>query len=416
MIFAARKIGPLGAPLTVLQPSLEQGSLKTPQRAVERTQEIKKLGQSFSELVPGISCISKLAQESETICKNVTRHDPATSNLFAFGKASDHSLGCWKSRTKANKVPIIAVAGGSAGNAVRLIRLQKEQIGWQNNSTVRLTNFLLQDKEQGCWFTNGTPIQQLCFAEIGGKAKARLAVRYHGGITILEPLLQPYAVPTRSFYDPDLRRARHFEARLDANPVLTLTTGRTGGSPHADVSFNPWRTAQFAIIDQKGHWTIWELNPNIKLPHGKAVDAGPSGFVSDEQTDGELNIVNKSGDGWGAIIWAGDKSTVVVADRKILSAFSIKNDIKRLFVPKLLGPKSADWILDMKRSPLDPSQVLLLTSTRIFWLQIILGDDDSQNEGTLEPGLTILLSWVHFRDQHDVSLRLDVLDDEDSAL
>lgn len=400
----------------MLQPSLEQGSLENLQKAVERTQSIKKLVQSFSELVPGISCISKLAQESEAIRKIVTRHDPATSNLFAFGKASDHSLGYWESRKKAKKVPIIAVAGGSAGDAVRLIRLRKEQIGWENNRSVRLTNFLLQDKEQGWWATNGSPIQQLCFAEIGGKAKARLAVRYHGAITILEPLLQPCAVPTRSFYDPDLRRARHPEARLDANPVLNLTTGRTGGSPHADVSFNPWRTAQFAIIDQQGRWTIWELNPNIELSNGKAVDAGPSGFVSDEQTDAaELNVEDDSGDGWGAIIWAGDKNTVAVADRKMLSVFSIKNDTKRLFVPKLLGPKSADWILDMKRSPLDPSHVFLLTSTRIFWLQIIL-DDDSQNEGTLEPGLTILLSWVHFRDQSDISLRLDVLDDEDSAL
>lgn len=398
----------------MLQPSLAQGSAADVQGAAERNRSIKKLARSFPELVPGVSGFPELAQESEEIRKNVSRHDPATSDLFAFGKANDQRQGYRKPRTRPKTVPIIAVAGGSTGDAVRLIRLRKEHIGWENNNSVRLTNLVLQDQDQGWWYANGSPIRQLCFAGSGDTARARLAVRYHGAVTVLEPIIHADAVPARSFYDPDSRRAMYSEATLDANPVLTITAGRTGGSPHADVSFNPWRTAQFAIIDLRGHWTIWELKQNTRLVDQKALDAGPSGFVSEQIDAAEPKPESNSGDGWGSIIWAGNRSTVVVADRKTLSVFSIENDTKRLRVPKLFEPKSADQIIDMKRSPLNPAHVFLLTSTRVFWLNITF-DNHSQSEGTSEAGAEILLSWVHFRDQQDISLRLDVLDDEDSA-
>ena len=400
----------------MLQASLTHGSLEDVQGAAERTKNIKKLAQVFPELVPGVSGFSELAQESEAIRKNVSRHEFATSDLFAFGKADDQRLGYWKPRTRPKKVPIIAVAGGPAGDTVRLIRLRKEHIGWEKDRSVRLTNLLLQNQEQGWWFTNGSPVQQICFAQLDGTAKARLAVRYHGAITILEPILQAKAVPASSFHDLSSRRAEYSEAKLDANPVLTITTGQTGGSPYADVSFNPWRAAQFAMIDTRGHWTVWELKPSTRRLDKKAVDAGPSGFVSDEQRDcSELSPENNSGDGWGSIMWAGDRSTIVVADRKTLSVFSIVNNTKRLHVPKLFESKKADQILDLKRSCSEAAHVFLLTSTRVFWLNVIT-DGHSQREGVSEAGAKILLSWVHFRDQQDISLRLDVLDDVGSAL
>ena len=399
----------------MLQPSFPEAPLESIQRGVERTKSIKRLVQYFPELVPGIPCFPTFAQESEIIRKHASRHDSATSSLFAYGSASDLGLGSREARTKPKQVPIIAVAGGPSGDAVRLIRLKKEQIGWESNKSVRLTNFILEDQEQGWWSTNGSPIQQICFAETDGTARARLAVRYHGAVSVLEPLLHAVAVPAKSFYDPQMRRARYSEARLDANPILTLTTARTGGSPHADVSFNPWRVAQFAIIDQQGHWTIWELNPSTQLRDRASGVVGPSGFVSDEPIDGaESNKERNNGDGWGSIIWAGDRSTIVVANRTTLSVFSIDDDIRRLHVPKLLVAKRAERILDLKRSPLNLAHVILLTSSRVFWLHITPGDHTGGEE-ILEPGATILLSWVHFRDHHDASLRLDVLEDDDSA-
>ena len=311
-------------------------------------------------------------------------------------------------------MPILAVAGGSTGDAVRLIRLAKEYIGWEKDSTVRLTNFLLQDQEQGWWFTNGSPVQQLCFAGLSGTSKARLAVRYHGAITVLEPIIHANVVPAKPLDDQNSRRDEYPKFRLDANPLLTITTERTGGSPHADVSFNPWHTAQFAIIDRRGHWTLWELDQSSRPSNQKVVDAGLSGFVFDGEVDlPEPNAGCNSGDGWGSITWAADRRTLVVANRKTFSVFSIENDTKRLRVPRLFEPKSADQIVDMKRSPSNLSHIFLLTSSRIFWLNV--SNYQNHRGGGLEAGAQILLSWVHFRDQQDSSLRLNVLDDGHGA-
>ena len=311
---AARKIEPLGPHLIVLKPSITQSSFEDVKSAAERSESIKKLTRSFPELVPGLSCFPELAQESELIRKDASRHDPATSDLFAFGKANSQRSGDRKLRTRPIKVPILAVAGGSTGDAVRLIRLAKEYIGWEKDSTVRLTNFLLQDQEQGWWFTNGSPVQQLCFAGLSGTSKARLAVRYHGAITVLEPIIHANVVPAKPLDDQNSRRDEYPKFRLDANPLLTITTERTGGSPHADVSFNPWHTAQFAIIDRRGHWTLWELDQSSRPSNQKVVDAGLSGFVFDGEVDlPEPNAGCNSGDGWGSITWAGDRRTLVVA-------------------------------------------------------------------------------------------------------
>lgn len=398
----------------MLKPSIAHGSFEDAKTAAERSESIRKLVRSFPELAPGLSCFPELAQESELIRKNDSRHDPATSALFAFGKADDQRPGYHKLRTRPKKVPILAVAGGSTGDAVRLIRFAEEHIGWEKDESVRLTDLLPQDQEQAWWFTNGSPVQQLCFGQISGTAKARLAVRYHGAITILEPILHANAVPAKSFDDQNSRRAKHSESRLDANPLLTITTERTGGSPHADVSFNPWRTAQFAIVDRHGNWTTWELKQSTRLLDQKVVDAGPSGSISDEETDlSELNAQSTCGDGWASIRWAGDRSTLVVANSKTFSVFSIENEVKRLNVPQLFEPKSLDQIVDMKRSPLNYSHIFLLTSTRIFWLKTF--DHQTRRDGSQEAGAQILLSWVHFRDQQDISLCLDVLHDEDSV-
>lgn len=401
--------------MTLLQPSLQIKSFQDVQRAVDRAKSIKKLVQHFPELVPGVLWLPRLAQESELICKNVSRHDPATSSLFAYGEASYRSLGDREPEATLRKVPIIAVAGGLGGDAVRLVRLRKEQIGWEGDKSVKLTNLLPQDQEHGWWCTNGSPVQQICFAETAGKARARLAVRYHGAITILEPLLHADAVPSGFFRNPSKGRPRYSDARLDANPVLTLVTERTGGSPQADVSFNPWRFAQFAIVDQRGHWTIWELKSSLQFRGVTAVDAGPSGFVSDEQIEAKgSSDANGRGDGWGTILWAGDRNTIVVADRSMLSVFSIEDGCKRLLVPNLFGTGIADWILDVKRNPSNAAQIFVLTSTRVFWLHIIPRDHERSKDSS-GPGAKVLLSWIHFRDRNDLSLRFDVLDDEDSA-
>ncbi|KAI9928509.1 hypothetical protein MW887_001723 [Aspergillus wentii] len=47
------------------------------------------------------------------------------------------------------------------------------------------------------------------------------------------------------------------------------TTVWTGGFAHADVTFNPWYQKQFAIVDERGNWGLWEISAGSQTsPNG----------------------------------------------------------------------------------------------------------------------------------------------------
>lgn len=372
------------------------------QPAAHRRKNIKKLFQSFPELVPGISLLPRLGQVSEIVNEVVSRYDPTKSVLSAFGKAKTERVPYLKRRSKPADVPILAAVGGFAGEAVRLFRLEEEYTGWEEKEDICLRALNPVIKEQCWWFGNGSPIQQVCFGRVGGNTTSWLAIRYHGATTILQPFLHPDVVPPRPLHSSYSKKVLQSPSRLDSNPIITLPVGWTGGSPHADISFSIWNALQFAIIDQQGCWTTWELERPSPNSRTWTVKAGPKGKLTTAHSDG-----------WGAISWAGDERTIVIARRKSFSVFNLGEPSKRLTAPDLQLSKSSDWILDMKISPSDDAHIFIVTSTRIFWLRIAPSDQSHGKEDGDSRAL-ILLSWRHFRDESDTSLKLNVLNDERS--
>lgn len=373
------------------------------QLAAHRRKNIKKLTQSFPELVPGISLLPRLGQVSEIINEVTSRYEPTKSVLLAFGKAKTERAPYLKRRSKPPDVPILAVVGGSAEEAVRLFRLEEEYIGWEENEDICLRAPNPAIREQCWWFGNGSPIQQVCFGRVGGDTTSWLAIRYHGATTILQPFLHPDIVPPRPLHSSYSTEVPWSPSRLDSNPIITLPVEWTGGSPHADISFSIWNALQFAIIDQQGCWTTWELEHPSPKSRTWTVKAGPKGKLSTAHSDG-----------WGAISWAGDERTIVIARRKSFSAFKLGEPSKRLITPDLQLDKSSDWILDMKISPSHDAQIFIVTSTRIFWLRIAPSDQSHGKEDD-NSRASVLLSWRHFRDERDTSLKLNVINDERSV-
>lgn len=401
----------MGQPSIILQPSIVHGTSGNLQSAADRTQNIKKLAHSYPELVPGISLLPELTQVSEIVNEVTSRHDPTTSTLSAFGKAMTERPKNTKRRSKLLEVPVAAVVGGSVREAIRLFLLEEDHLGWGAEENIGLKCFRPLVTEQCWWFGNGSPIQQVCFGGTKSDQTSWLAVRYHGAITILQPLLHSDAVLARPTYRSSSAKANcHPPSRLDPNPVITMSIQQTGGSPHADVSFNIWDDLQFAIVDYQGRWGIWKLiSPT---PHSRdwVVKAGPKGKLA-ENIINCSNITVFDNDGWGAISWVGDEHTVVIAKRKLLSVFHVEEPPKMLLTPDLNLVQSSDWILDIKRSPFDNTHLFVATSTRIFWLLITPFNDKQAMENPC-PGASILLSWRHFRDERDISLRMSVTNDE----
>lgn len=365
--------------------------------------------------MPAASLLPVLARQSEIVDQLASAHDPSKSDLLAFGKALDKT----ERSTRERYIPIAALSGGAAGELLRLVLLTGEDIGLRDKWDGKIRRLTTAGGCQGWWCGNGSPIQQLCFATTKNTRKQWLGVRYHGATSILCPLLKS----TSSSRGTELSVSRYQPSEIAANHVATISIQRTGGSDHADLSFNPWNHRQLAIVDQEGVWGIWILEKQVHRKDLWTTKAGLNGQVSEtleagpdrgvsRQKNNTKDSKRSSKYGWGAILWAGDGNTLVVANRRTLSVYHISETLRRLNVPDLFLSESADWILDVRRSPSDDSHIFLTTSSRIFWLRVLpLSKNDDYPDA--EPGISILLSWRHFRDRDDISLRMSILKDED---
>lgn len=272
------------------------------------------------------------------------------------------------------------------------------------NRSVKLNTLTARDGEEGWWIGNGSPIQQLEFAGGEGESSTWLAVRYRGAISILKPVLRAQLISAStggcSFQLPS--------SRLDANHILTLSLQETGGSPFAHVSFNSWDRRQIATIDQKGDWNVWSIKTHHKGRGLWTIVRRARGSLIEDNIN-NWKPGSSLADGWGSICWTGDINILLVTNRRSLAVFDIKAERKRLPVPDLALARSTDWILDVKRSTLHDSHIFVTTSSRIFWLHVSSAGEGQEIENVTS-GVSILLSWIHYRDPGDTSLRLNVID------
>ena len=392
-----RELKLIGQPVRALKSPLHVPAAHV-QSATERAQNIKDLTHQYPELLPASSLLSGLVQVSEVIDDVTSSHDPTISELLAIGEAVDLDS---KNRVR-NSVSIAAVAGGAAGEVVRLVLLNNEKLGWTDSKNIRLSSFSSKGGEEGWWSGNGSPIQQLVFADAEGQPSSWLAVRYYGAISVLRP---------------QLRRNTHtLPSRLNVNHVVTLQIDRAHDVQYSDVSFNPWYNQQIATIDQKGCWAVWDIEKIEKQAKGRRFWTAKrirEGRLLDGLLEGET-LVSSVTDGWGLVLWAGDISTIIVASRRTFAVFDIRGNPRRLFAPKLVSTATSEWILDVKRSSKDLAQVFVTTTSSIFWVQITSSTGSHDGE-EIEAGAKCLLSWRHFRDPDDISLRLRVADDSEKG-
>ena len=374
------------------------------QNATERARNIKDLTKQYPELLPASSLLPGLAQVSEVVDNVTSSHDPTTSELLAIGEAVHPD-----SKGRGLKtVSIAAVAGGAAGEAVRLVLLNKHKLGWEDSTNIRLSAYSSKGGEEGWWSGNGSPVQQLVFAEAQGRPSSWLAVRYHGAISVLRPeLLRNSNILSQAASN------RNSPSRLNANHIVTLPIDRAHDAPFSDVAFNPWYNQQIATIDHKGVWAVWDIEKIEKQAKGRrlwGVQKFRVGRLLDGLHEGETPTSSVA-DGWGVVLWAGNLSTLIVASRRMLAVFDITGNPRRLFAPNLVSSTTSEWILDVKRSPKDLTHVFVATTFSIFWLQITSSAGHLGEE--VAAGAKCLLSWRHFRDPEDISLSLGIADDSE---
>lgn len=373
---------------------------KTKSSSLARS-HIKALVKSKPELFPAYKIATTMSQDSSP------RQDLAIANgqLLSVGGAVDveHLPGY---RT----IPIIAIAHGEAGHVLQLIKPSLERHGWRKHGSVTLPLMNLDSSENGYWTGFGGTIHQIVFADDGNTASTWLAVRQTFVTTVFRPMYNTTPVPAVT---PLGHRAMYPPSRLSANPVAVLTTEQTGSVHHVDISFNPYYTRQFAVVDDVGSWSIWNIEGRTRNRSTLELIPGNSGRIFDDYVP-DLNLKEpQHADGWHRLMWVSNVSTLVICNRRHIAVFDVKSTPKRLRGNELFPIGSTDWILDMKRGILNLNHLFILTSSRIFWVEIIPAGEEYKDG---DCGTRMLLSYRHFRDPSDETMKLTILKDDDISI
>ncbi|CAI6342236.1 unnamed protein product [Periconia digitata] len=388
----------LGAWRTSVPPSRHFPTPSLVRPAASVHQATNALICSHANFAPAVDHLANLEIVSAAATTVVETYDATVGHLLSFG-----TIVCQGHRKHLLK-EVAATAMGETGNILHLKTTPKQRYGWEGNETgIWLEAPSLDNAESGYWNEEAAPIQQICFAQTDERSSF-LAVRLLSRTVIFQPKYLHRRKPTRS---------RYFDlppSTIDPNPILTVSCKETGNVPHAHVTFNPIYQRQFGIIDQRGNWSIWEIDDGYYHMSKHTLKCSTKGSIipadGDQAAREENEIVGRE-DGWGRIIWVGDVNTVAVSNRRCFRIFNFKMGIERLSCPELIQSKSADWILDVQKHPGNERHCFVLTSTRLFMLTVTCPSDDF-GEADYDVGATVVISWQHYRSTEDITLQMSI--------
>lgn len=332
-------------------------------------------------------------------------YDPNVGTLLDLGYAV--YLVHEDAKTRPSSVMIAAAVTGECRDVISFRALAEGTAELtQESLAVRVP--VIDDAEKTEWSTQGAPIYQIGFAHPTEDDEERttwMAARLSESTAIFRPFYEQDRAPMHLRRDdPWALPTPPRNSRLNANPVVEILASYTGGFPHADVAFNPWYQRQLAIVDNRGNWSVWEITGRQKRrkAHWLATP-GQKGALPSED---DLKANRPRHDGWASIQWIADYSVLLVADRGCAMLFRIgDSEIRSNSVELNLGRRS-EWVLDVQRSTRNLSQFFILTTSRIMWFDLTgVSLDGEAFRSAIRPNLT----WRHFRDPEDTSLRCNDL-------
>jgi RNA polymerase I-specific transcription initiation factor RRN6 len=175
------------------------------------------------------------------------------------------------------------------------------------------------------------------------------------------------------------------ELGIELTLIDQLSTKDLEGESFADVQFNPRNHSQFAVVDRKGHFAVWDISVSKKNANQLTLACMDTSTIPDQS---ELSS-------WNKVVWANDYKLVFVITRSSLWLMDIPNRDK---AHKLATADTWSRFLDLQRCG---QFMFLLTSKELIWLQHASDD------------LNRLMSWKHFLDDTDPSMKVHVSESRD---
>lgn len=323
--------------------------------------------------------------------------DPQVSSLLDLGCAVDLENDDSGSRV----LPIAVFASGECGNSIAFRRLEEDTFELRQQTTFMRVPSIGETDATECR-VGGVPIRQICFARTIEEKATWMAARCSDSTTIFRPLYHRDPVPRRICRNSDgvLLSDAH-SSRLDANPLVEISSLRTGGFPHADVTFNPWYQRQFAIVDTNGNWSVWEISGRQRR---KGANWAAACVKKGSLPEAEYKPSSRHPrhDGWGSIEWISDVWTLIVSDRRSVMLFQMADNPVRSNTVELRMARPSEWVLDVRRSSHHASHFFVLTTSRLLWFDVAAASLEEDPKPPLRPRL----AWRHFRDPEDTTLCL----------
>ncbi|KDN66881.1 hypothetical protein CSUB01_03912 [Colletotrichum sublineola] len=345
---------------------------------------------------------------------NLIRPDttPTTQPLLAITQMADVA-----NHTRVVPVPVLAMATGESGELLRLSKMSRTKWQWGENENPTLQMFSIDqhDREETVlWSSDGAPILQI---------KAALSMPEYHKVPVSE---RPSGID----------KATERPSRINPKPILVITSEQTGGFAHSDVSFSYGsrkKPPQLAIVDECGYYSVWDIkgrevvgsvSMRPKLRHCGHIQLGATDQLPDEDSPAfraePHGVLWIGSAGPGVDLWdvptvedpdtGNDLAALTARSKKLLlwnrtkfEVVDVKNPSFRKSLT-ILKSDEPDYILDVKPNPVSRSQVFILTSSCLFWIETSSLGTATTNQDSLN----VLQSFAHMRAWDADTLRLTV--------
>jgi len=356
--------------------------------STSKSKEISNLRQSYTLAhnnpylvdVPQ-SFLSRENTISRAISQSLGDHDPLVQPLLVHGLIPDLNAHHTAS------VPVVAyVADHPTRKTLHFIRANGQKQSWTDSRSISISTPHLSG-EHGSW-TSPSPIQDVQF---GGETPGY-------GFIVVRTLSYTFLLRVRfATWDGIQSYGRNKEGERLEVIVKAIATGNGTG---AAVGINPWFAEQFATVDYKGNWRIWESKSKVGTGVTKDAEVIASGFVpvnQDDQAEDGVTENKARYDGWFKIYWIKDLETVLICDRCSI----IIADVTTSTVSAPLVTEEKLWILDLQIDILHKDRFLILTPDYLIYYQV-------QGKAMAKDVVHFreLLRIRHYRDHLDQSLCL----------
>lgn len=280
-----------------------------------------------------------------------------------------------RSRNGQSYKKVMAYVTGEGGNILNISSLTYERIEVKNGGMDRDKDVLVPELHKPFQIALSEPIKQIEFCKIVfDYVPSMLIIRTSSKIYLLS-----------CFHS--LKKQAFSKSSIELDIIGEIISSELNGLDFADVSFNPHNYSQFAIVDIKGNFSIWNVKRD-NLTKLKRVDFDEKSNVVPSVYDvSELS-------NWKKIRWTNDPNVLIVLTRSSVTQFTITPELKSL---KLITSNTWSQIQDYYRYK---DHAFLLTSKEIIWLR-------------LASPVVRLISWKHFLDDNDPSLKMHISEFDD---